>query len=295
MDLAPSPERLKQNVLRFIVVKIFLALLGIVFSASVLASRGDWVLISLAGAGVDLLCLIPFYFFAARNLKTAIQLTRLAVGVTIVNATLILFLAGGFTHPFVLTYFGLLPLALLVVPAPVMIWSSASISTLAYLILVTMQIAGLIPSASDVTAEAWRWLPFAVSIVLGLWVESVLIAIFTVSYETRRQDLDRRVYAESVWSTVGKTVISTQDLDHILTTVIQIINEKMHVETGSILLREPDTDTIRFAKIMRGDIEEFASLRLKVGQGIVGWVVLTGQSGSRAGCVPRLALVQGNR
>jgi PAS domain S-box-containing protein len=272
-----SPKRLRQNALRFIIVKLLLAIFGLVIYLPVLEPRGNAIFFLLVFSLIDLLFLIPVSLFAPRNLTTAIRWTQISVGITSATMTLGLYFAGGFNHPFVLTYFGLIPLALIVIPLPVMVWSSASMVTLAYLVLVVMQVTRLIPSPAGATPAFGLWLPIVGIVVLGFWIEAILLAIFTLNYETRRVDLGRRVYAESVWSTVGKTVISTQDLDQILTTVIQIINEKMHVETGSILLREPDTDTIKFAKIMRGDIEEFASVRLKLGQGIVGWVVATGQ------------------
>jgi GAF domain-containing protein len=92
------------------------------------------------------------------------------------------------------------------------------------------------------------------------------------------EETRRRIEAETIWSTVGKTVISTQDLDQVLSTVIQVVNEKLQVETGSVLLRRPQTDELVFAKILRGNLEQFSSVHLRVGQGIVGWVVATGQS-----------------
>ncbi len=84
--------------------------------------------------------------------------------------------------------------------------------------------------------------------------------------------------AEFIWSTIGKTLVSSQELDVVLSQVIQVLNERVRVETGSILLRDPATNEIVFAKILHGDTEEFASVRLKVGQGIVGSVVETGKS-----------------
>lgn len=272
-----SPEQLRQNTLRFISIKLLLMIFGLAIYLPALEPRGTAVFFFLIFSLVDLFFLIPLYVFAPRNLSTAMRWTQISVGITSVTMTLGLYSAGGFTHPLVLTYYGLIPLALIVIPLPVMVWSSAGMVTLAYLVLVALQETQLIPSFVGATQISGWWLPIVGIVVLSFWTEAMLLAIFTLNYEMRRIDLGRRVYAESVWSTVGKTVISTQDLDQILTTVIQIINEKMHVETGSILLREPDTDMIKFAKIMRGDIEEFASVRLKIGQGIVGWVVATGQ------------------
>lgn len=274
-DSELNPERLKQNVIRFVIVKLALTLLGLVIYIPLLDSRGSALGVLLGASAVDWLFLLPYYRWATRNLRLAVPLTQVSIGLTTIGMTIGVYLAGGFTHPLALTYFGLLPLALTAIASPVILWSSAGTATLAYLVLVTMQLTRIIPSSSEV--DKWAWL-YAAIVVLCLWFEAMVLAIYIVHYEERRQEAERRIRAETIWSTVGKTVISTQDLDQVLTTVIQIINEKMRVETGSILLREPGTDQISFAKILRGSIEQLASVRLRVGEGIVGWVVATGKS-----------------
>jgi PAS domain S-box-containing protein len=271
-------ERLQQNILRFVIVKLLLTVMGLAFYIPILSPRLDLVGYLCVLVSVDWLFIVPYYHFAARDLPTAIRLTQIWLGITSATMTFGLYLAGGFMHPLVLIYFGLVPLALIVISSPRMAWVVASLATLSYTVLVALQVVGLIPSIPAIPASPWSWILFAGAVVLGLWIEAGLMSIYSMNYETRRREVERRAYAESIWSTVGKTVISTQDLDQVLTTVIQIINEKMRVETGSILLREPAADTIKFAKILHGDIEELASVRLKVGQGVVGWVVETGQS-----------------
>jgi signal transduction histidine kinase len=268
-----SQERLKQNVTRFIIVKLFLTLIGLVIYLPLLASRGSVSLLLVATAA-DWFFLIPYYRWAIRNVPLAIRFTWVSLALTAIAMTIGVYLAGGFAHPLVLTYFGIIPLALMIIPHPAIIWSTAGTAIVAYLALVLAQIAHVVPSASEM--NEWSWLHVAV-VILGLGFEAILLMIYIVHYEDRRQETERRVRAETIWSTIGKTVISTQDLDQVLTTVIQIINEKMRVETGSILLREPGTDQIVFAKILRGNIEHLASVRLRVGEGIVGWVIASGK------------------
>lgn len=269
-----NQERLKQNAIRFGIVKLVLTLLGLVIYVPLLSRRGSALGVLLGVSAVDWLFLLPYYRWATRHLRLAVPLTQMSIGLTTIGMTIGLYLAGGFTHPLVLTYFGLLPLALTAIASPVILWSSAGTATLAYLVLVTMQLTRVIPSPSEV--DQWA-VPYAAIVILSLWFEAMALAIYIVHYEERRQEAERRIRAETIWSTVGKTVISTQDLDQVLTSVIQTINEKMHVETGSILLREPGTDQISFAKILRGNIEHLASVRLRVGEGIVGWVVANGK------------------
>lgn len=102
--------------------------------------------------------------------------------------------------------------------------------------------------------------------------------ITSMSKPKLAQEIRRRLQAEAIWNTIGKTVTATQDLDEVLTTVIQIINEKLQVETGSVLLREPGSDELVFVKILRGAAEMLSPIRLRMGQGIAGWVAATGTS-----------------
>ncbi|MBI5303197.1 MAG: GAF domain-containing protein [Chloroflexi bacterium] len=83
---------------------------------------------------------------------------------------------------------------------------------------------------------------------------------------------------EQMWGAIGKTLVAASDLDAVLTSVMRAVNAQLNVETGSVLLRVPGKDELAFAKILHGDEEQFAAVRLRVGQGIAGWVAQTGQS-----------------
>jgi two-component system NtrC family sensor kinase len=108
----------------------------------------------------------------------------------------------------------------------------------------------------------------------------VLTRFDTLERETGmlRALADRLAQSEAVWLTVGKVIISDLDLDSVLTTVTQVINENLNVETGSILLLEPHTQELTFAEILSGDQKQFAAMRLRAGQGIAGWIAQNKQS-----------------
>jgi signal transduction histidine kinase/DNA-binding NarL/FixJ family response regulator len=96
--------------------------------------------------------------------------------------------------------------------------------------------------------------------------------------QTRMQnELKMRAEAESIWQTVGKTIISNQTPDQALATVIEIIKHKMQVETGTILLWDPELERIVFSKILQGDPNQFSAISLRKGEGVVGWVVENGR------------------
>lgn len=96
-------------------------------------------------------------------------------------------------------------------------------------------------------------------------------------FRQTQKELSRRAEAEAIWSTVGKTVIATRDLDEILSTVIETISRRMQVESGSIWLSRPGTEELIVARTLAGDTERFAAYRLHPGQGIAGWVAKTGK------------------
>lgn len=91
-------------------------------------------------------------------------------------------------------------------------------------------------------------------------------------------ELRLRAEAEAIWRTVGNAIVSNQTLDQVLTTVMQIINAKLQVQAGAILLAEKEHQRIRFAKLLPEDVEHLSSTYLPMGQGIAGWVVSAGQS-----------------
>lgn len=227
-----------------------------------------------------------YYHWVQRGSPSAViaACASLAIGVLVI--TWGLHLAGDFTGTGVLFYFLLLPAAGLVIPRARMVWAVAGFSSLAYLTLVVAETSGLAPTGSGRTpGELRAGFGFALAVVLGLGLVAGLMGRITTAVERQRteqtrlrEEVRRRAEAEAIWSTVGKMVVSTLDLDQVLTAVVQLINARMQVETGSVLLREPGTDELIFAKSLRGSTEQFVSFRLRVGQGVAGWVAQTGQS-----------------
>jgi two-component system NtrC family sensor kinase len=91
-------------------------------------------------------------------------------------------------------------------------------------------------------------------------------------------ELRLRAEAEAIWRTVGNAIVSNHTLDQVLATVIQIINAKLKVQAGAILLVEKEQQRIRFAQVLHQGSEKLASMFLPLGKGIAGWVVSTGKS-----------------
>ncbi len=76
---------------------------------------------------------------------------------------------------------------------------------------------------------------------------------------------------------VAQTVTSSLDLDKVIRSVMKGINRILRVETGSLLLIDEETNELVFKITLQGDTEKLAPYRLKMGQGIAGWVAQRGE------------------
>jgi DNA-binding response OmpR family regulator/putative methionine-R-sulfoxide reductase with GAF domain len=76
---------------------------------------------------------------------------------------------------------------------------------------------------------------------------------------------------------IAQTVTSSLDLDKVIRSVMKGINRILRVETGSLLLIDEETNELVFKITLQGDTEKLASYRLKMGQGIAGWVAQRGE------------------
>jgi class 3 adenylate cyclase/GAF domain-containing protein len=79
-----------------------------------------------------------------------------------------------------------------------------------------------------------------------------------------------------VLNRIGRALTSsTFNIDRVLTYTIEIISGLINVEAGSLLLREGDELVFKVAIGKTG--ESLKGLRIKMGQGVVGWVAATGE------------------
>lgn len=92
-------------------------------------------------------------------------------------------------------------------------------------------------------------------------------------YEGARQQADEL----STINKIAQTVTSSLDLDEVIRSVMKGINWILRVETGSLLLIDEETNELVFKITLQGDTEKLAPYRLKMGQGIAGWVAQRGE------------------
>ena len=95
--------------------------------------------------------------------------------------------------------------------------------------------------------------------------------------ETEVAELKSQIERLSLFHEVGKTLASTLDLQKILQTIMEKISDFLHPDTWSLLMLDEKTQELYFEIAIGGGANTLKDVRLKVGEGIAGWVVEHGE------------------
>lgn len=90
-------------------------------------------------------------------------------------------------------------------------------------------------------------------------------------------ELRRQVERLSLFHEVGKALFSTLDLQKILQTVMEKISDLLQPDTWSLLMLDEDTHELYFEIAIGAGAEKLRDVRLKLGEGIAGWVAQHGE------------------
>lgn len=82
----------------------------------------------------------------------------------------------------------------------------------------------------------------------------------------------------TVFHELGKALTSSLQLDQVLRTIMEKINEVLEPDTWSLLLMDPDKDELFFQIATGKGAEALKDVRIKLGQGLAGWVAQTGEA-----------------
>jgi len=100
--------------------------------------------------------------------------------------------------------------------------------------------------------------------------------------ERRRNPLASASLAEgseiNVFHELGKALTSSLQLDQVLRTIMEKINEVLHPDTWSLLLMDTDKQELFFQIATGQGAEALKDVRIKVGQGLAGWVAQSGEA-----------------
>jgi len=81
----------------------------------------------------------------------------------------------------------------------------------------------------------------------------------------------------TVFHELGKALTSTLQLDQVLRTIMEKINEILRPDTWSLLLMDLDKNELYFQIATGEGADALKDVRIKVGQGLAGWVAQTGE------------------
>ncbi|MGC1292673.1 MAG: sensor domain-containing diguanylate cyclase [Candidatus Acidiferrales bacterium] len=99
--------------------------------------------------------------------------------------------------------------------------------------------------------------------------------------ERRRSPATVRVEPDanevSVFHELGKALTSSLQLDQVLRTIMEKINEVLHPDTWSLLLMDTEKQELYFESPTGQGPEAHKDVPIKLGQGIAGWVAQTGE------------------
>jgi diguanylate cyclase (GGDEF)-like protein len=90
--------------------------------------------------------------------------------------------------------------------------------------------------------------------------------------------LTRHSQELTIFHDVAKALTSSLDLDSILQTIMEKMAEYFRPDTWSLLMVDETHDDLYFAIAVGEKAEELKNVRLKVGEGIAGWVAKNGEA-----------------
>jgi diguanylate cyclase (GGDEF)-like protein len=100
-----------------------------------------------------------------------------------------------------------------------------------------------------------------------------------MSMDSREEvaELKRQVERLSLFHEVGKTLASTLDLQKILQTIMEKISDFLQPDTWSLLMLDENTQELYFEIAIGAGANKLKDVRLKMGEGIAGWVAKNGE------------------
>jgi len=94
---------------------------------------------------------------------------------------------------------------------------------------------------------------------------------------TKVTSADRKLQELNIFHDVAKALTSSLDLDSILQTIMEKMAEYFRPDTWSLLMVDEEPSELYFAIAVGAAAEALKNVRLKVGEGIAGWVAKHGE------------------
>jgi diguanylate cyclase (GGDEF)-like protein len=91
------------------------------------------------------------------------------------------------------------------------------------------------------------------------------------------KELEKKVEELSIFHQVGKALTSTLDIQEVLTLIMGKISELLKPSTWSLLLTDEKKQDLHFQIAIGKDASRIRDFRIRIGQGLAGWVAETGE------------------
>src|SRR5690606_17997559 len=91
------------------------------------------------------------------------------------------------------------------------------------------------------------------------------------------EELKKKVEELSVFNEIGKALTSTLDLRKVLDIIMEKISELFKPKNWSLLLIDEASNQLYFEIAVGEGAEKLLDIRLKIGEGIAGWVAQHGE------------------
>src|SRR5438105_10954155 len=95
---------------------------------------------------------------------------------------------------------------------------------------------------------------------------------------TKATGSDRKVQEITIFHDVAKALTSSLNLDSILQTIMEKMAEFFRPDTWSLLMVDEQKDELYFAIAIGDAAETLKTVRMRMGEGIAGWVARNGES-----------------
>src|SRR6185503_1834731 len=105
-----------------------------------------------------------------------------------------------------------------------------------------------------------------------------LISIFQMVISDQIRELEKKIEELSIFHQVGKALTSTLDLQEVLTLIMGKISELLRPSTWSLLLVDEKKQELHFQIAIGKDASRIRDFRIKIGEGLAGWVAQTGEA-----------------
>ena len=86
------------------------------------------------------------------------------------------------------------------------------------------------------------------------------------------------IHEVTVFHELGKALTSSLQLDQVLRTIMEKINEVLRPDTWSLLLMDMEKHELYFQIATGAGAEALKDVRIKLGQGVAGWVAQSGEA-----------------